>query len=244
MLVREIMSSPVITIDPRATVRSAIQKLLDAKLSGLPVVDGNGALLGLLSEADLLHRSEIGTAKTRPGWLEFLLGPGRSARDYTQSHARYVEEIMTPEPITVDADATLDEAVKLMEQNRIKRLPVTSKGQMVGILSRSDLLRALLKSGKLPGAETGDMTDADIALTIKDEIKAQRWSTPDAIRVHVENGIVTLDGTIFDERERDAIRVCAENVSGVKGVIDNIVWIDPESGAFMGPPGSGTGGSF
>ncbi len=241
MLVRDIMSSPVITIDPRATVRSAIQKLLDAKLSGLPVSDVNGNLIGLLSEADLLHRSEIGTAKTRPAWLEFILGPGRSARDYTQSHARYVEEIMTTEPITVDADASLDEAVKLMETNRIKRLPVVKNGAMVGILSRSDLLRALLRSGLLPGAETTNLSDAEIAQAIRNEIKGQKWSMPDAIKVEVSGGAVTLNGTIFDERERDAIRVCAENAPGVKSVIDNLIWIDPESGAFMGPPGTGGG---
>ena len=242
MLVREIMSSPAISIDPRATIRSAIQKMLDARLSALPVTNAEGALLGLVSEADLLHRTEIGTEKTRPGWLDFLLGPGRSAEDYTHSHARYVEEIMTPDPITIADNASLDDAVKLMESKKIKRLPVMRGGAMVGIVSRSDMLRALLKSGKLKGDDTAILGDAEIAEAIRHEINAQKWSTPDSIKVVVTDANVTLNGTIFDERERDAIRVCAENVPGVKTVVDNMIWIDPESGTYLGPPGSGGGG--
>jgi CBS domain-containing protein len=242
MLVRDIMSAPAITIDPRATIRSAIQRMLDSRLSGLPVADATGALLGIVSEADLLRRSEIGTAKTRSGWLEFLLGPGRGAQDYTQSHARYVEEIMTRDVVTIDENASLDDAVKLMEQHQIKRLPVTRGDALVGILSRADLLRALLKSKDAQAAAARPLDDAGIAKAILDEINAQKWATPDSIKVEVHGGDVVLSGVIFDERERDAIRVCAENVPGVKTVIDKMIWVDPESGAYLGPPGTGGGG--
>ena len=241
MLVREVMSAPVITIDPRATLRSAIQKMLDAHLSALPVVDGAGKLVGIVSEADLLHRTEIGTENKRPRWLEFLLGPGRSAAEYTHSHARYVEEIMTPDPVTIGEDASLDDAVKSMESRKIKRIPVMRGEALVGIVSRSDMLRALMKSGKLMPDPSVALGDPEIAEAIRREINAQKWSTPDAIKIVVAGVNVTLNGTIFDERERDAIRVCAENVPGVKTVVDNLIWIDPESGTYLGPPGSGIG---
>ena len=241
MLVREVMSAPVITIDPRATLRSAIQKMLDAHLSALPVVDGAGKLVGIVSEADLLHRTEIGTENKRPRWLEFLLGPGRSAAEYTHSQARYVEEIMTPDPVTIGEDASLDDAVKSMESRKIKRIPVMRGEALVGIVSRSDMLRALMKSGKLMPDPSVALGDPEIAEAIRREINAQKWSTPDAIKIVVAGVNVTLNGTIFDERERDAIRVCAENVPGVKTVVDNLIWIDPESGTYLGPPGSGIG---
>ncbi len=244
MLVRDVMSSPVITIDPRATLRSAIQKMLDAHLSALPVVNATGQLIGIVSEADLLHRTEIGTEKSRPRWLEFLLGPGRSAADYTQAHARYVEEIMTPDPVTIGEDATLDDAVKTMESKKIKRIPVMRGEALAGIVSRSDMLRALMRSGKLVGADPSvKLSDPEIAEAIRQEINAQKWSTPDSVKIAVADGNVILNGTIFDERERDAIRVCAENTPGVKTVVDNLIWIDPESGAYIGPPGTG-GGAF
>jgi CBS domain-containing protein len=242
MLVRDIMSAPAITIDPRATIRSAIQRMLASRLSGLPVADASGALLGIVSEADLLHRSEIGTEKTRSGWLDFLLGPGRSAQDYTQANARYVEEIMTRDVVTVDENATLDEAVKLMEQRQIKRLPVTRGGALVGVMSRADLLRALLQSEDARAASVRPLDDAGIAKAILDEINAQKWSTPDSIKVEAHGGDVILSGVIFDERERDAIRICAENVPGVKTVVDNMIWVDAESGTYLGPPGTGGGG--
>jgi CBS domain-containing protein len=242
MLVRDIMSAPVITIHPRATIRSAIQHMLASRLSGLPVAERPGALLGIVSEGDLLHRAEIGTAKTRSGWLDFLLGPGRSAQDYTQAHARYVEDVMTRDVVTIDENATLDDAVKLMEQHKIKRLPVTRDGALIGIMSRADVMRALLQSKDAQAANARALDDPAIKKAILDEINAQRWSTPDSIKVEVNNGDVVLSGVIFDERERDAVRVCAENVPGVKTVIDNMIWIDPESGTYLGPPGTGGGG--
>jgi CBS domain-containing protein len=242
MLVRDVMSAPAITIDPRATIRSAIQRMLASRLSGLPVADASGALLGIVSESDLLHRSEIGTAKTRSGWLDFLLGPGRSAQDYTQSHARYVEEIMTRDVITIGEDATLDEAVKLMDEHKIRRLPVMRGAAIVGLFARSDLLRALLRSEEQAEVRAQPLSDPQIAQAILDEINAQKWSTPDSIKVEVHSGDVVLSGVIFDERERDAIRICAENVPGVKTVVDNMIWVDAESGTYLGPPGTGGGG--
>ena len=241
MQVRTIMSSPVITIEPRTTIHTAVEKLLQARLSALPVVNEKGELLGIISESDLLHRIEIGTQKTRPHWLAFLLGPGPSANDYTQAHARYVDEIMTPDPVCIDVDASLDDVVKTMEQHKVHRLPVLSKGHMVGIVSRADLLRALIRSDNAQSSPQEPIADARIEKMILAAIEAQQWSTPNAIRLKVENGQVTLSGTIFDERERTAIIVTAENIAGVTKVIDEMIWIDPTSGIYAGPPGTPSG---
>jgi CBS domain-containing protein len=241
MQVRTIMSSPVVTIEPRTTIHAAVEKLLQARLSALPVVNEKGELLGIVSESDLLHRIEIGTQKTRPSWLAFLLGPGPSATDYTQSHARYVDEIMTPDPFCIDIDASLDAVVKSMEQHKVHRLPVVSNGRMVGIVSRTDLLRALILSDDAQASPQEPIADSRIEKMILAAIEAQQWSTPDAIRAKVENGQVTLSGTIFDERERKAIIITAENVAGVTKVIDQMIWIDPTSGIYAGPPGAESG---
>jgi predicted transcriptional regulator len=208
--------------------------MLRAHVSGLPVVNADGTLVGMLSEGDLLRRAEIGTEKQRPKWLDFLLGPGRSAADYVQSHSRRVADVMTDEPISVNEETSLEEVVALMEKRRIKRLPVLRDNRVVGIVTRADLLRAFLNATEAVDLVKGG--DDDIGRGLIAEIDAHNWAPPGAIHVAVHDGHVTLSGTIFDERERDAIRVCAENRPGVRGVTDQLIWVDPTNGSFMAPP--------
>ena len=148
MKASDVMTSPVKTVGPRDTIRTAIETMLGAHVSGLPVVDGEGRLVGVLSEGDLLRRVELGTEKQRSRWLEFLVGPGRSASDYVQTHGRYIEEVMTADPIVVEADTPLEEVVGIMERRRIKRVPVVRDGKLIGIVTRSDLLASLLAAEK------------------------------------------------------------------------------------------------
>jgi CBS domain-containing protein len=229
----QVMTSPTITISPDASVRQAIRIMLDNHVSGLPVVDENGRLAGVVSEGDLLRRAEIGTERHRPRWLEFLLGPGRSASDYVHSHSRRVSDVMTDDPVAVDEHASLEEVVALMEKGGIKRVPVLRAGVVAGIVTRADLLRAFLNASEEP--KTGPRGDADIKDDILAAIDAQKWAPAGSIHVAVREGNVTLQGTIFDERERAAIRVCAENIAGVNAVTDELVWVDPASGNFLSP---------
>ncbi len=233
MEARQVMTSPTITISPDASVRHAIESMLQNHVSGLPVVDENGRLTGVLSEGDLLRRAEIGTEKHRPKWLDFLLGPGRSASDYVHSHSRRVADIMTEDPVAVEESTTLEDVVALMEKHRIKRVPVLRAGIVTGIVTRSDLLRAFFNATQAhePTASSDEAIRADIAA----EIDAQKWAPMGSIHIKVREGHVTLSGTIFDERERDAIRVCAENRPGVRGVTDELIWVDPTSGSFLSP---------
>ena len=231
MEARQVMTSPILTISPGATVRQAIEMMLEKRVSGLPVVDEIGQLVGIISEGDLLHRSELGTEKHRSKWLDFLLGPGRSANDYVQSHSRRVADVMTTDLVTVKETTPLEEVVKLMEKRRIKRVPVVRDGGVSGIVTRSDLLRALIKTS---AAQVVAKSDDEIKQTIFETIEQQGWAPAGSIHVKVLEGHVTLTGTIFDERERDAIRVCAENQPGVTRVTDDLIWVEPTSGTYMG----------
>jgi CBS domain-containing protein len=232
MEARHVMTSPVLTISPGASVRQAIALMLEKRISGLPVVDDIGQLVGLISEGDLLHRSEIGTEQHRSKWLDFLLGPGRSATDYVQSHSRRVADIMTTDLATVEETTPLEEVVKLMEKRRIKRVPVVRDGGVAGMVTRSDLLRAFLKASAQP---IGQLSDEDIAQNIYTEIAQHGWAPAGNVHVKVIDGHVTLSGTIFDMREGDAIRVCAENQAGVTGVTDEMIWIEPTAGQSLSP---------
>jgi hypothetical protein len=229
----QVMTSPTITISPGASVRQAITTMLDHRVSGLPVVDETGRLAGIVSEGDLLRRAEIGTEKHRPKWLEFLLGPGRSASDYVHSHSRRVADVMTNDPVFVDARASLETVVALMEKHGIKRVPVLRDGVVMGIVTRADLLRAFVTATE--ETPTGARSDADLKEAILDAIAAEKWAPQGSIHVAVREGHVTLAGTILDDRERDAIRVCAENIPGVRTVTDELVWVDPSSGTFLSP---------
>ncbi|MEN9708726.1 MAG: hypothetical protein RIQ68_1134 [Pseudomonadota bacterium] len=232
MEARQVMTSPILTISPGATVRQAIEMMLERRVSGLPVVDEIGQLVGIISEGDLLHRSELGTEKHRSKWLDFLLGPGRSASDYVQSHSRRVADVMTTDIVTVQETTPLEDVVKLMEKRRIKRVPVVRDGGVSGIVTRSDLLRAFLKANMARPVDAGD---DGIRQKIYDTIELEGWAPAGSIHIKVVDGHVTLAGTIFDERERDAIRVCAENQPGVTGVTDEMIWVEPTSGNYMSP---------
>ena len=143
MKVRDIMTSPVISVTPDSTVLEAVRIMLQRHISGLPVIEKSGELVGIVTEGDFLRRAETGTQRRRPRWLEYLVGPGRLADEYTRSHGRKVYEIMTFGALTVTEDTPLDEVVRLMEKRRIKRLPVVRGTAVVGIVSRANLVHAL-----------------------------------------------------------------------------------------------------
>jgi CBS domain-containing protein len=226
MQVRDVMTRNVITVAPEQSILIAARLMLQHRVSGLPVVDGNGALVGIVTEGDFLRRNEIGTARRRPKWLEFIIGPGRLADEYVHASGRKVAEIMTPNPYTIDEIAALESVVELMERRHVKRLPVVRDGRLVGIVSRANLMHALASLAGTAPQPTGD--DAVIREQILAALHAHRWAS--AANVVVKNGMADLWGTITDERERQACIVAVENVPGVKAVHDHLVWIEPMSG--------------
>lgn len=226
MQVREVMTSNVISIGVNDTVLKAARMMLQNRISGLPVVDSAGKLVGIVTEGDFLRRGELGTQRRRPKWLEFIVGPGKLADEYVHAAGRKVEEIMTIDPYTVEENDSLERVVEMMVRRRVKRLPVLRAGRMVGIVSRANLLHALASLARDTAAPAGD--DSAIRQQILTALATQQWAPH--INVVVKNGVVELWGVITDERERRAIIVASENVAGVKQVHDHLMWIEPMSG--------------
>ena len=234
MRAADVMTHRVTTTTPDATVAEAARVMLEHRISGLPVVDANGAVVGMVTEGDLLRRTEIGTERRRPNWLEFLLGPGRLAGEYTHTHGRKIEEVMTRKVVTIDPSTPLESLVGLMEKHRIKRLPVVEGGRLVGIVSRANLLSALAHLAPL-APETA-RSDAEICRRILVEFDKNPWALRGCLDAVVTNGTVELRGVIGDERQREALKVAAENVGGVKKIVDHLVWVEPVSGMAIEPP--------
>ncbi len=235
MFASDIMTGEVKTISPDATIEEAIGLLLSARVSGLPVVDSEGRLVGVVSEGDFLHRAELGAARRRSRWIEFLLGPGEIAESYVLSHGRKVQEVMTRDVATVAESAALTEIVELMDKRKVKRVPVVSGDRLVGIITRSDLLRALSAAiAAKPAATAAECTDQAILGKLFAELKNQGFASPRTLDVVVDHGVVNLRGEIFDERQRQALIVAAENIPGVAKVVDELVWIEPFSGMTIG----------
>jgi CBS domain-containing protein len=220
----QIMTHQVITIGPDASIVEAAKAMLQHHISGLPVVNPEGGLIGMISEGDFIRRAEIGTQRKRGRWLTLLAGPGKSASDFVHEHGRKVAEIMTPNPRTVSEQTPLDEIVHLMEANAIKRLPVLRGNQLVGIVTRSDLLHAVADLARdIPEPSAGD---DQLRISVIAAIGNANWS-PCRLSVIVRDGTVTLAGLVTDERSRLAAIVAAENVRGVKKVRDHLRMTPP-----------------
>lgn len=233
MRAHQIMTRSVLTVTPQTTILEAANKMLHQHVSGLPVVDAAGKIVGIVSEGDFLRRSEIGTGRKRGRWLEFILGGGREAIDFVHEHGRIVSEVMTRQPVTITEDTPLEEIVSLMEKNDVKRLPVMRGETLVGIVSRANLLQAVASLARDVPDPTAD--DDHVRRRIIDSLEKNDWC-PFGLSVVVRDGIVHLNGVIIDERSRQASIVGAENVAGVKKVHDHLCWVDTMSGVYLKSP--------
>lgn len=220
MRAKDVMSDGVMSILADATVFEAAELLVSARVSAMPVVDEQDQLVGILSEADLMRRAEIGTTP-HSGWLQRLLSDdAKRARDYVHSHSQRVRDVMTRNVITVDADAKLGEVAERMLEHNIKRLPVVEEGRVVGIVSRSDLLQALMS--REPKAPVEQRSDEQIRRDVTGALAKQPWSSAWPTNVLVSSGVVHLWGFVQSEVTRKAYRVAAENVAGVKSVKNHL----------------------
>jgi CBS domain-containing protein len=226
MRVKDVMTPNVICIGSDEPILKAVRLMLQNRISGLPVVDKEGRLVGIVTEGDFLRRGELGTQRHRPKWLEFIVGPGKLAQEYAQTSGRKVEDVMTPEPRTIGEDEPLEAVVEMMERRRIKRIPVTRDRRIVGIISRANLMHALASLARDVSAPAGG--DSAIRDNIMALIAKQDWAPH--INVIVKDGVAELHGCVTDDRERAGLVVAAENVAGVKRVVDHLVWVEPISG--------------
>lgn len=219
MRAHHIMSRQVITVDPEASIVDAIHTMLAHHVSGLPVVDRAGRLVGIVSESDFIRRAELGTEQKRGRLLAFLAGADRAAIDYARQHGRKVGQIMTPNPVTIGLEAPLEQIAGLMEARNVKRLPVLQDGRLVGIVTRSDFLPAV--AGLSRQVQTVAESDDRIRSAVIAAMESAPWA-PCGLNVSVSEGEVTLRGTIRGQDARRAAIIAAENVGGVKKVEDHL----------------------
>jgi CBS domain-containing protein len=220
MRVSEIMTRRVISVAPDATLDDAIDLMVKHHISGLPVIDHDCKLVGIVSEGDFLRRSEMGTEAPPSRWRDVLLGTANAARTYVHSHSRNIREVMTKQVVTANEQMALDEVVHLLEVNNIKRLPVVHRDKVVGNVSRANLMHALASFHR--GIQKSLETDTALRKRILNDIDGEDWAVDTDIDVVVRDGVVDLWGTISNSEQRNALRVLTENTPGVKAVVDHL----------------------
>ncbi len=222
MKASDVMVSNVITAKPDACVQDVAKLLLENRISAVPIVDERGALVGVVSEGDLMRHVETGAARRRPWWLQMMMGSEALADAYVKEHARKVADLMTRKVITANPDTSLSDVARLLERNGIKRVPIVKNEKIVGIVSRANLLRALASLGKeIERPRTAD--DNAIRNQVEAQYKVQPWAKPGLVNVIVHDGTVELWGIVNSEAEKKAMRVAAEVTPGVRAVNDNLV---------------------
>ncbi len=219
MRARDVMVRAVATTTPDNTVEKVARLMINLRISGVPVLDREGWLVGIVTEGDLLRRAETGTERRRSRWSEWFSANSRLAAEYVKSHARRVEDVMTREVVSVGELATLGEIAELLESKRIKRVPVVHDGKIVGIVSRADLLQVLASGGATTADEDSDRLIRERLLA---ELGKQEWANRTQSNVVVSDGVVHFWGTVGSEEERTALRVLAENIPGVRGIEDHM----------------------
>jgi len=219
MRAADIMTSSVVSVDSEMSIANVAKLLAEKRISAVPVVDAESHVVGIISEGDLLHRAEIGTERRGSWWLE-LLGSNRElANAYVKSHAKTVRDVMTKQVVTASEFTSLADIAGLLEAHRIKRVPVTRNNKLVGIVSRANLVQALASAGQ--SAAPGVVDDRAIRDRLMTELSQQKWADTSPGNIVVRDGVVHLWGYALSESERQALRVAAENVAGVKSIQDH-----------------------
>lgn len=217
----DVMVHNVITIGPEDNIAEAAKQLVDHDISALPVVDGEGRLIGILSEADLIHRKEVDTEKRRPWWMEAILPATILSEDYAKSHGRKVGEVMSPHLVTAAEDTPLSEIATLMEKHRIKRIPIVRDGRLIGIVSRANLIQALASTVTMQHETLDD--DRAIRREILSRLANQSWTDFGERNIVVTKGVAHLWGLVGSPEERKALRALVETVPGVRSISDEMI---------------------
>ena len=226
MQARDVMTTPVVTVGPQTSVEEIARLLLERRISGVPVVDAGGALLGIVTEGDLVRRPEIGTERQRGWWLRFFGDERARAEEYTRAHGSRAEQVMTRNVVTVSDDTPVAEIASLLEEHHIKRVPVVRDGRVVGIVSRANLLHGLAAQ-RDPVPPPRSMNDRSLRESVLQALQRDGWTAHGRLNVIVKNGVVELWGLVDSAEARRAIRVAVENVPGVTAVKDNLGSIRP-----------------
>ncbi len=219
----DVMAINVITVAPTASVREVATLLLNHHISALPVVDGEGLLVGIISEGDLVRRAELDTDHRRSWWLDLLAGRTNEklALEYVKSHARRVEDVMTRDVVTAEPGTSLRDIAALLEKKSIKRVPIVENGKLVGIVSCANLIQALATTTE----EDKQIATSDLVIRQKvmAKFEAEEWSRHSTLNATVAAGTVQLWGFVGSDAEKEAARVAVELVPGVRAIENNVV---------------------
>ncbi|MEJ2175207.1 MAG: CBS domain-containing protein [bacterium] len=221
MKVRDVMTPNVVSVPADLTVPEIAKLMLDRRISAVPVVDASQKVVGVISEGDLIRRPELDTDKPRSRWLRFFMSDEDRARDYVKTHGLRAKDVMSQPVVSVSPDATLTEVVNLMTARRIKRVMVLEHGKLVGVITRSDLLRMLHAREALP-TEGVPQDDTSIREQILKTIDGQGWAASAIINVQVTNGTAYLWGVVDSDEQRKAILVAVQGVPGVNATEDHL----------------------
>lgn len=218
MTAKDIMTTNVLSVKGDTPISEIATLLLGRHISGAPVVDAEGRVVGIVTEGDLIRRAD--GQRRRSWWLTLFSAADAMAREFVKSHGLKARDVMTPKVITVTEDTPLADIARLLEEKRVKRVPVVRDGRLVGIVSRADVLRALAARGIGPTApEAKD--DATIREQLLKALKREPWADTSTLNIVVDRGIVHLWGLVRSTNERGALRVAAENIPSVRDVIDH-----------------------
>lgn len=231
MKARDVMTTHVISISSNATIQDVAELLIKHRISALPVLNKDGGLVGVVSEGDLMRRSEVGTDLRRSWWLRLLIGQEALAAEYVKSHATKVADVMTKRVITAEPMTPLSEIATLLERNSIKRVPIVENGQLVGIVTRANLVQAYAVAHR-KGEIKITHSDTVIREKLMDRLRSEPWARTWLLNVIVQDGVVELWGMVSSDAERNAIRVAAETMPAVRAVNDHLVQQPLESGAY------------
>ena len=221
MKASDIMSTDVVTVGPKASVQEVAELLLKHRISGVPVVDDKGRVLGMVSEGDLLRRADAGTGHERSWWLKLLLGSEGLAREYIHEHSPEIADVMSREIITASPDTPVSDLAEILEKHRIKRLPIVKDGKLIGIVSRANLLHALVSLR--PHIPERPVADSELRETILKRMRDEPWIGTSLVNVTVAAGSADVWGIVDTSAEKKALRVLVETTLGVKAANDNLI---------------------
>lgn len=214
---RDLMTTRVVTVPPDMAVEAIARLLAGHGITAVPVVDGHDALLGLVTAADLTCRLSAPLPET-PSWLRWLLAdPSKAAIRYARAHGFVAEDVMSLDPDTVPPDMPAAGIAAIFERKGIRRVLVTEEQRLLGIVSRSDLLRAV--TGETVERPV-ELPDTRIRTAILAAMRRESWADVFYTHVEVHDGIVEFHGFAPGREVQRALRVLAEHIPGVKGVLD------------------------
>ena len=218
MKARDIMTCHAISIGPDLPIQAVANTLVKNGISAVPVVGLNGKLLGIVSEGDLMRRVENDTSRRRSWWLEMLSSGQSLAEEFVKSHGLKAKDVMTTNVVTATPEASLREIADKMEKHGVKRLPIVEGGQVIGIVSRANLVQAIA-SGVAENLTQG--ADEGLRQSIVTQLREKPWGHG-MVNVIVRDGRVNLWGVVDSEEEKKAVRIAAERTAQGAVVNDNL----------------------